>query len=234
MTKTATLFGIAVAIAIALLPVPTLLAKVTPGRHNSLAEYMARVEQQASAASAGSPGSLWQDAGRFSNLAADYKANRLGDVVTILVAQDVTAQNSGSVATDRSFKASSGISAMAGHVSVSGVQNIFSPQSAQTLSGKAQAASTSSLRTSLAGRVVAVMPSGMLVVEAEREITMNNEHQTIFLRGLVRPGDIGPDNSVASNAIGNLELELKGKGVLSDGTRPPNPLVRTLLRIVGF
>ncbi len=74
----------------------------------------------------------------------------------------------------------------------------------------------------------------MLVVEAERDINMNNERQTIFLRGLVRPGDIAPDNTVASNAISNLELDLKGKGVLSDGTRPPNPLIRALLRIVGF
>jgi hypothetical protein len=34
--------------------------------------------------------------------------------------------------------------------------------------------------------------------------------------------------------VGNLELELKGKGVLSDGTRPPNLIVRWLLRILGF
>jgi flagellar L-ring protein precursor FlgH len=63
---------------------------------------------------------------------------------------------------------------------------------------------------------------------------MNNERQTILLRGLVRPGDISPNNVVESNSIANLELELKGKGVLSDGTRPPNPLVRWILRIVGF
>jgi flagellar L-ring protein precursor FlgH len=39
---------------------------------------------------------------------------------------------------------------------------------------------------------------------------------------------------VASNAIANLELELKGKGVVSEGNRPPNIIVRTILRIVGF
>jgi flagellar L-ring protein FlgH len=79
-----------------------------------------------------------------------------------------------------------------------------------------------------------VLPSTALVIEAERELTMNNEKQTIVLRGLVRQGDIAPDGSVPSNYIANLELELKGKGVLSDGTRPPNPLVKALLRIVGF
>jgi len=90
------------------------------------------------------------------------------------------------------------------------------------------------LRTRLAGRVVAVLGSGSLVLEAERAVTMNNERQTVVLRGLVRPGDISPDNSVVSNDLSNLELELKGEGVVSEGVRPPNFFMRMLLRLIGF
>ncbi|HEV2687209.1 MAG TPA: flagellar basal body L-ring protein FlgH [Bryobacteraceae bacterium] len=181
-----------------------------------------------------SPGSLWTDQGRLADLASDYKARQVGDLVTILVVQSLQATNTGNVATDRSFKASSGINALAGHIRTSGVENIFSPTSSQTLQGKAQASSTSSLRTSLTGRIVAVLPGGNLVVEAEREIVMNNEKQTILVRGVVRPGDLAPDNSVPSNAVANLELQVKGKGVVSEGTRPPNVFTRWLLRLVGF
>jgi flagellar L-ring protein precursor FlgH len=88
--------------------------------------------------------------------------------------------------------------------------------------------------TTLAGRVVAVLASGNLVVEAERVINMSHEKQTIILRGLVRRGDIGPNNTVASNTIGDLELEIKGKGVISDGVRPPHPLLRAILHILDF
>jgi flagellar L-ring protein precursor FlgH len=102
------------------------------------------------------------------------------------------------------------------------------------LSGKSQASSATSLTTTLAGRVVAVLPSGNLVVEAERIINMNHEKQTIVLRGIVRRGDIGPNNTVASNTIGDLELEIKGKGVISDGVRPPHPVLRAILRILNF
>ena len=201
----------------------------------SLEEYLRRLLQQpAQAAFTASPGSLWTDQGRLADLARDYKALQVGDLVTILVVQSLQSENSGNVATDRSFKASSGIDALAGHISTSGVQEIFSPHSSQTLQGKAQATSSSSLRTSLTGQVVAVLPTGTLVIEAEREISMNNERQTVVLRGLVRPGDLGPGNTVSSNAVGSLELELKGKGVISEGTRPPNVLVRWLLRLVGF
>jgi flagellar L-ring protein FlgH len=114
------------------------------------------------------------------------------------------------------------------------VASLFSPSSAYSLAGKGQAATTSSLTTSLAGRVVAVLASGALVIEAERELTMNNERQTVLLRGLVRPGDVASNGAVASNAIANLELELKGKGVISEGNRPPNIIVRAILRVVGF
>lgn len=200
----------------------------------SLEDYVRRMQQQPIERSAVNPGSLWTDGGSFTDLASDYKARRLGDLVTILVVQDVQAQNTGNVSTDRSFDTSSGIGSLAGHISTSGVNNIFSASSAQTLQGKAQSSSSSSLRTRLTGQVVALLSNGLLVIEAEREVTMNNERQTVILRGVVRPGDLGPDNAVSSNAIGNLELELKGKGVVSDGVRPPNIFMRWLLRLIGF
>jgi len=158
----------------------------------------------------------------------------VGDLITIVVAQGTTANNTNTVSTARTFNASSGITALAGQLKTTGVQQIFSPQSSQTLSGKSQGATTTSLNDTLAGRVVAVLPSNAMVIEAERQPTMNNEKQTIILRGLVRPGDIAPNGSIASNLIANLELELKGKGVLSDGTRPPNLLVKYLWRLIGF
>jgi flagellar L-ring protein precursor FlgH len=225
--------------AVLLVPLFLLLSPCAPARHQkiqreTLADYIRRVEQPPPDLRASSLGSLWTDQGRLAAISTDYKATHVGDLITILVVQDVKASSAGNVATDRSFKASSGIDGLAGHISTSGVQNIFSPRSSATLSGKAQATSDSSLRTSLAGRVAAVLTNGVMVVEAEREVTMNSERQTILVRGMVRPGDVSPDNTVLSNAIGNLELELKGKGVISDGTRPPNPLVRLLLRLVGF
>jgi flagellar L-ring protein precursor FlgH len=203
-------------------------------QNESLASYLARMQQQAVDLKPASPGSLWNDNGRLVGAASDYKAARVGDIVTIVVVQDVTAQNAGDVASARTYTASSGITALPAGIKTAKVDSLFSPSSSATLAGKTSASTTSTLRTRLSGRVVAVLPTGQLVVEAERQVTMNNERQTVLVRGLVRPGDIAPDNSVLSNNLGNLELELKGKGVLSDGVRPPNILVRMLLKLVGF
>jgi len=82
--------------------------------------------------------------------------------------------------------------------------------------------------------VAAVLAGGTLVVQAERQITMNQQHETVILRGLVRPGDLDANNTVLSNSVGDLEVEVKGKGVISEGTRAPNPVIKWILRIVGF
>jgi len=186
------------------------------------------------APAASSLGSLWTDSGRLANLVADYKASRIGDLVTINISQNLSSTNTGNVSTNRAFSASSGITALGGHISTSGVANLFSPTSSQVLTGKSQATSVTSLTTTLTGRVAAVLPSGTLVVEAERQIMMDNEQETVIVRGMVRPGDLDATNTVASNSVGDLEVEVKGKGVVSDGVRPPNKFINVLLRIVGF
>jgi flagellar L-ring protein FlgH len=192
------------------------------------------MQQVPLATSVPTTGSLWTDGGRFTDVSSDYKARHVGDLITITVVQNITATNAGSVSSQRNMSANSGITALPGQLKTAGVANLFSPNSAYSLAGKGQAATSSSLTTSLAGRVVAVLPGGALVIEAERKLTMNNERQTLLLRGMVRQGDIGPGDTVPSNAIANLELELKGKGVISEGNRPPNVIMRAILRVLNF
>jgi flagellar L-ring protein precursor FlgH len=223
------------AVAVSLCPADTeAKTKNSAAKRDALADYVQRVSAKASDPAPTTPGSLWNDAGRLANMVADYKASRVGDLVTISVAQNLSANSTGDVSTNRSFSANSGITALPGQLKTTGVANLFSPNSTQVLSGKAQATSQTSLSTTLTGRVAAVLPSGTLVVEAERQITMNNQHETVVLRGLVRPGDLDAANTVASNNVGNLEVEVKGKGIVSEGTRPPNPIVKWILRVVGF
>lgn len=205
-----------------------------PAKHDSLGDYIQRVSAREPERAPSTSGSLWNDSGRLANMVADYKAARVGDLVTISVAQNLSASSTGNVSTNRNFSANSGIAALPGQLKTTGVANLFSPSSTQVLDGKAQATSQTSLSTMLTGRVAAVLAGGTLVVQAERQITMNNQHETVILRGLVRPGDLDATNTVPSNHVGDLEVEVKGKGVISEGTRPPNPVVRWILRLVGF
>lgn len=207
--------------------------KNAPPKRDALADYIKRMMGTSPQPAGGTLGSLWVDNGRLANLVADYKASRVGDLVTINISQNLSSTNTGNVATSRAFSASSGITAL-GNLNTAAVANLFSPTSNQALTGKAQATSTTALSTTLTGRVAALLPSGTLVVEAERELVMNNQSETVIVRGLVRPGDLDATNTVLSNSVGNLEVEVKGKGVISESIRPPNVVLKWILRVVGF
>ena len=199
----------------------------------SLAQYIQRVK--GTAASGSSLGSLWVPQGRFASLPTDDKAMNVNDTIIINVVEQTTAAADASVKSARTFSASSSLSALGGLVKANnGLQNLFSPQSAQALNGQSQTASDSAFTTSLAAQVVSVLPNGYLVIEAVRQMEMNNQRQTLLVHGVVRPSDIAVDNSVLSSQINNLEVRLNGKGVLSDGTRPPNKLVNAILKLVNF
>jgi flagellar L-ring protein precursor FlgH len=200
---------------------------------DSLTDYIARVQGTPLAPPAA--GSLWSPDSPFADLASDYKARRVNDIVIINIVEQTSSSSNGAVKSARTFNASSSITSLFGLVGPNNaMQNIFSPNSSSALNGQAQASSTSALQTTMAGSVVAVLPNGLLVVEAQRTEVLNNENQTLTVRGLVRPGDLMPDGSVNSTSISHLEILLNGRGVISDGVRPPNAIIRTILKILEF
>jgi len=205
----------------------------TKNMEQSRAEYLSRL-QQSTVSFTGTPGSLWNPDGRLASIATDYKAAHLHDTLTILIVQQTTAQSAGTAATQRTYSTSSAITALPGKLNVSGVNPLLGANSNEALSGKGSASTTSTLQTSLAGEVIAVLPNGNLVVEAQRQVYMNHEHETAIVHGVVRPGDVSSSNSVPSTALSNLEIELKGKGLISDSTRRPNIVTRLLQWVAGF
>jgi flagellar L-ring protein precursor FlgH len=63
---------------------------------------------------------------------------------------------------------------------------------------------------------------------------VNSENQVVVLRGVVRPVDLSTANVVASDSVGEMELQINGKGVVNDSIRRPNFLYRLLLGLLPF
>ena len=197
-------------------------------------EYIARLQEQNPAPLNRTTGSLWTPDGSFDELSLDYKARKLNDTVVILVAVKTAAAQNKDVNSSRAFQTTSGITGLAGKINTGGLNPLFNANSATSLKGSGATDSSTTFQTSMTGQVIAVLPSGNLVLEAQRKIFMNNQHEDVTIRGVVRPNDIGPNNTVVSSALSNLEIEMKGKGILADSTRPLNPVTRAILWLVGF
>jgi flagellar L-ring protein precursor FlgH len=69
----------------------------------------------------------------------------------------------------------------------------------------------------IAVRITDVLPNGNLVIEGKRETAFSMEHQTIVLRGIVRPYDVNSNNTVESYNVADATIEITGKGTVSDG-----------------
>ena len=207
-------------------------AKTAP--EQALRAYIERVRAQ-HAAEVGTQGSIWNAEGRLVRLGTDAKAARMHDVISIVVIESLAASTDGQVKNTRASNASSGLSALFGTIKPSNsLQNLVDQNSSSGLTAQGQSTTNSSLSTTFGGEVVDVLPNGMLVVQATRQLTFSQQTQLIKLRGLVRPEDVSAQNQVLSTAMTDLELEVTGKGIVTDSTYRQNPLVRWLERLLVF
>lgn len=200
----------------------------------ALRAYVERFKAQ-QAAEVLTPGSIWSPEGRLVRLGTDAKAARIHDVVSIVVTESLAASTDGQVKNSRASNASSALTSLFGKLKVSNnLQNLVGMNAASGLTAQGQSTTNSSLATTFGGEVVDVLPNGMLVVQATRQLTFSQQTQLIKLRGLVRPEDVSAQNQVLSTAMTDLELEVTGKGIVNDSTYRQNPLIRLLERLVIF
>ncbi len=179
-------------------------------------------------------GSLWTSGGYRSNLFRDSKARYIDDVVTILVLETTQAVASADAKNSRSASASAGFDHLFGlEKAVKELPTALSGKSNSGFEGTGSTSRQTTLQTTLTARVTDVLPNGYLVVEGMREIRVNNENQSLYLTGVVRPEDVSPGNRVLSSSVAQMSVRLQGRGVVSQPIKP-GWLYRILNGILPF
>lgn len=182
-----------------------------------------------------SPGSSFVPGSRLGDLARDFRANRPGDIVTIVVQDSASAVNKGVTTATRKSSANASISSLAGPTKAAGALASLAGLNGQSqLQGQGETSRTNTLSTSLSARVTEVLPNGDLVVEGTKQVAVNSERQTVTVRGIIRWNDLSPTNLIRSDRIAQLEVRVAGKGVVEDVVRRPNILYRLLLGVLPF
>ena len=182
-----------------------------------------------------SPGSLFTGRG---DLFSDPKAHGVGDVVTIVVYENLSGV--GSAGTTSGKKSSYNISLNKPTLfgkSFPGKSKDpllgFSTSPSTSFSGKNSTSRNAKLMATISARIVKVYPNGDLFVVGEKTIKINDDVQVLRISGVVRPSDIGPDNTVPSSKVANMYVEYNGKGYFNDSQRP-GWLARLLEKIWPF
>jgi flagellar L-ring protein precursor FlgH len=198
-------------------------------------------------ASAAHAGSLWREGvtderGMF----ADKRAKRVGDILTVVVNENVGMSNSLQLTTAKQNASASagGIEGLASNIvgqfinglpatllgrklqqraSANGVAlpavPALSVNGTNSFTGGGTINNTQTITCSAAVQVVDVLPNGNLVIEGLREISFSQERQFVSLHGIVRPYDIQPDNTVSSGSIAGAQIQIVSEGSLTDAQK---------------
>jgi flagellar L-ring protein precursor FlgH len=200
-----------------------------------LDRFLAEVDAASTPAEGATPGALWAPGSSLLDLGSDLRPRRIGDAITIVVRDRASAVAKGSVKTARSSSANASVTALAGIPSAVGaLPNLLDVQSDRTLNGEGLTSRETLLQTTLSARVTHVLPNGDMVVRGYKSVRVNSEAQTVEVRGIVRPYDISPANTIISDQLSFLEVAVDGKGVVNDAIHRPNFLYRLLLGLLPF
>jgi flagellar L-ring protein precursor FlgH len=150
----------------------------------------------------------------------DYRARRIGDILTIVIEETTGSDNQES--RNMGKKTTAGTTA-SGTGSTSGgplalvLQSFgynvdLESTSQRTFNGTNATSIDRKFTDKMSFIVVDVLPNGNLIVQGSRQRMITRELRTLHVQGIVRPADIGPNNTVLSQFVADLRFAYEGKG----------------------
>jgi flagellar L-ring protein precursor FlgH len=156
---------------------------------------------------------------RAASMFTDMRAQKVGDLLTVLIVESATASNA--VKTDVKKSSQFDLDAGPGFGSLDFVP-LFGANGSSANSSNNQGATARSgqLRAQMTVQVAGVRPNGDLVIEGTRVIGINSDKEMLTLTGVVRAEDVTPENSIYSYQIADAQISYRGKGAAANGGKP--------------
>lgn len=170
--------------------------------------------------------SLWsRDRG---SLLGDRRAVGAGDILTVVIEIDESAEFSN--ASDRSRSASQdlGIPQLFGlpqridarAPEGASMGSAVSVDSQGTSNGSGSVRRNERLELRVAAAVVDVLPNGVLSIVGNQEVRVNFELRELLVSGFVRPADITRQNEITYDKIASARISYGGRGQITDVQQP--------------
>lgn len=171
--------------------------------------------------------SLWA-AGRRS-LLGDRRAQVRGDILTVLIEIDDSAQISNSTGRSRSGNESLAIPEFFGIPQRiddqllpdgTSLSNAVDAASTSASSGQGSVTRNEELTLRIAATVTEILPNGVLRIQGSQEVRVNFEVRELTISGFVRPEDISRRNDITYDKIAAARISYGGRGQITDVQQP--------------
>lgn len=184
-------------------------------------------------------GSIFSKAQQGGLTGTDH-ARKTGDLVTVLLEEQMSASTSASSNASRNSattaltpNALAVIDQRLNGMGLPWPMDINPGKSAIDSKGTGSAEQQGRITGEVTAVVTEVLPNGLLAVRGYKRMELGRGTQVIRLTGLVRPTDIQPDNTVRSRRLADADITVVSRGELADASRS-GWMNRALLRIWPF
>jgi flagellar L-ring protein precursor FlgH len=166
-------------------------------------------------------GTIYNPGGSF-DLFMDLRARAVGDILTIVLVERTNASKESSTSTARGSSVDTGLPTFAGRpITKNGTPILNNElQSDVSFDGQADSSQSNRLDGSITVTVAERLANGNLLVRGEKLITINQGEEFIRLEGIIRPVDIGPENTIPSTKVADATISYSGRGTLAATNRP--------------
>jgi flagellar L-ring protein precursor FlgH len=170
--------------------------------------------------------SLWS--GSRQSLLGDRRANKQGDILTVVIEIDEEASISNDTSRSRSSAESLELPQLFGLPQKldQKLPTGASSASAVDLGGRSSSSGSGSVSRSeqlelrVAATVVDVLPNGVLAISGSQELRVNFELRELLVTGYVRPDDISRQNEITYDKIASARVSYGGRGQITDVQQP--------------
>jgi flagellar L-ring protein precursor FlgH len=164
----------------------------------------------------------------------DRRPRYVGDILTILVSENVNASKNSAANASRSGSASTELSLIPKIFSglISSAQDATAGGK-NILSAKGGANATNTFNGVITVTVVEVLPNGNLIVSGEKQMLINQGTEFIRFSGVVNPRTVSANNTVPSTQVADARMEYSAKGYI-DEAQTMGWLQRIFLNVLPF
>jgi flagellar L-ring protein precursor FlgH len=167
----------------------------------------------------------------FSSANADSwfgekKTYQTGDVITVLLSESVNGSASATNEASRETSTDVLTAAQLARIGSPGgllldSENGTPIDTAISSSGSGATGQSASLTGTMTAQVVDVYPNGNLMIRGEKIVNFSTGSEVIQVKGIIRPQDVQPDNTVQSKRIASAQISYKGTGQNVNASKTP-------------
>lgn len=163
-------------------------------------------------------GSIYQRRRGIQPLFEDLRPRRPGDILTIVLNEQVSATKSSQANASRQGSTDLDMDAVTWPLSQIGqIQGqAFDISGGNDFSGSGDARASNTFTGNITVTVVDVMPNGNLRVRGEKQIQINQGIEYIRFSGVVNPRTISGANTVPSTTVADARIEYIGDGYINE------------------